>query len=503
MKNKNYEFPTAYTVLFIILILVTVLTHIIPAGTYSRLSYNQTKKEFLIDNQDGVQKYIPATQEELDRLKIKIKLEKFTTGVIKKPTAIPETYKKLDKVKSQNIIELISAPISGVVDSIDIIVFVLILSGIVGVINKTGTFNIAMKSISHKTNGKEFLLVIFAFIFFSVGGTVFGFWEETIPFYSILIPLFLSNGFDILVPMATILLGSAVGCMFSTVNPFSTIIASNAAGITFSEGLGLRLFALIFFSVITLIYLFFYIKKVKKNPELSIVKDIHEESKIKFLKDYNDDSKVVMTFRQKIILLLFLLQFVVMIWGVSTVGWWFEEIASIFFGVSLIIMLLSGLKEKEAVEGFITGTSEVVGVALIIGLARAINIIMENGKIADTLLFYSSNLVSGMNGGFFAIVLLLIFAFLGIFIPSTSGLAVLAMPILAPLADTVGISRALVVDAFAWGQGLILFITPTGLIFVALQIAGISYNKWLKFVMPLIFIIFPLITLLLYLASII
>jgi len=131
-----------------------------------------------------------------------------------------------------------------------------------------------------------------------------------------------------------------------------------------------------------------------------------------------------------------------------------------------------------------------------------INIIMENGMISDTLLFYSSNVVAEMGKGLFSIVMLLIFGFLGIFIPSTSGLAVLSMPILAPLADTVGLSRAVVVDAFTWGQGVILFITPTGLIFVVLQIVGIPYNKWLKFVMPLMLIITTLIIAIMYIRSV-
>lgn len=501
MKRKNFEFPTAYSVLFLILILVTVLTHIIPAGKYSRLSYNETAKVFVVDKQDAEGIEMAATQESLDKLGVKIDVEKFTNGTIKKPMAIPNTYEKLEK-KSQGLQDLITAPITGLIDSIDIIIFILVLGGIVGVVNKTGTFNLAMKAISQKTRGKEFVLVIISFLFFAIGGTTFGFWEETIPFYTILIPLFLSNGFDVLVPMATILLGSAIGCMFSTVNPFSTIIASNAAGISFNEGLEFRIGAFIIFSTITLIYLYTYIKKIKTNPEKSYVADIQLETKERFLKDYKEGSDIKLTIKQKIILFLFLFQFVIMIWGVSSLDWWFREIAAMFFGVAIIVMFLSGLGEKEAVNGFISGASEVVGVTLIIGLARAINIIMEDGMISDTLLFYSSNLVSGMNGGFFSVVLLMIFGFLGIFIPSTSGLAVLSMPILAPLADTVGISRAMVVDAFAWGQGLILFITPTGLIFVALQIAGISYNKWLKFVMPLIGIISILITIILYLRAI-
>ena len=501
MKRKNFEFPTAYTVLFLILILVTVLTHVIPAGKYNRLSYQESTNEFVVETYGNGNINLEATQKNLDKLEIKIDVNKFIDGTIKKPMAIPNTYVKLDG-KAQGFKELIIAPISGIAESIDIIIFVLILGGIVGIVNKTGTFNIAMKAISQKTKGKEFSLVIISFIFFAAGGTIFGFWEETIPFYSILMPLFLINNFDPLVPMATIFLGSAVGCMFSTVNPFSTIIASNAAGISFNEGLKFRFVALIVFSIISLLYINRYIKKVKKNLNNSLVIEEQEEIREKFLKDYSQETNIKFDWRKKIILFLFIFQFIVMIWGVSSLGWWFQEAAAMFFGVAIIIMFLSGLSEKEAVNGFISGASEVVGVTLIIGLARAINIIMENGMISDTLLFYSSNVVAEMGKGLFSIVMLLIFGFLGIFIPSTSGLAVLSMPILAPLADTVGLSRAVVVDAFTWGQGVILFITPTGLIFVVLQIVGIPYNKWLKFVMPLMLIITTLIIAIMYIRSV-
>ena len=501
MKRKNFEFPTAYTVLFLILILVTVLTHVIPAGKYNRLSYQESTNEFVVETYGNGNINLEATQKNLDKLEIKIDVNKFIDGTIKKPMAIPNTYVKLDG-KAQGLKELIIAPISGIAESIDIIIFVLILGGIVGIVNKTGTFNIAMKAISQKTKGKEFSLVIISFIFFAAGGTIFGFWEETIPFYSILMPLFLINNFDPLVPMATIFLGSAVGCMFSTVNPFSTIIASNAAGISFNEGLKFRFVALIVFSIISLLYINRYIKKVKKNLNNSLVIEEQEEIREKFLKDYSQETNIKFDWRKKIILFLFIFQFIVMIWGVSSLGWWFQEAAAMFFGVAIIIMFLSGLSEKEAVNGFISGASEVVGVTLIIGLARAINIIMENGMISDTLLFYSSNVVAEMGKGLFSIVMLLIFGFLGIFIPSTSGLAVLSMPILAPLADTVGLSRAVVVDAFTWGQGVILFITPTGLIFVVLQIVGIPYNKWLKFVMPLMLIMTTLIITILYVRSV-
>ena len=256
MKRKNFEFPTAYTVLFLILILVTVLTHVIPAGKYDRLSYQEKTNEFMIEKYGNENINLEATQENLDKLDIKIDVNKFIDGTIKKPMAIPNTYVKLDG-KAQVLDKLISAPISGIAESIDIIIFVLILGGIVGIVNKTGTFNIAMKAISQRTKGKEFSLVIISFIFF-------------------------------------------------------------AAGISFNEELKFRFVALIVFSIISLSYIYRYIKRVKENSNNSLVIEEQEEIKEKFLKDYSQENDVKFNWRKKIILFLF--QFVIMIWGVSSLG---------------------------------------------------------------------------------------------------------------------------------------------------------------------------------------
>ena len=145
--------------------------------------------------------------------------------------------------------------------------------------------------------------------------------------------------------------------------------------------------------------------------------------------------------------------------------------------------------EKDAVNHFVAGAADLVGVALTIGVARAVNLIMDNGLISDSILYSTTQLVDGMNGGIFAIIMLLVFSVLGFFIPSSSGLAVLSMPIMAPLADTVGIPREVVVSAYQYGQGLMAFITPTGLILVTLSMVDVTYDKWLKFIMPLMGII--------------
>lgn len=483
-EKKKRSFPTAFTVLFIILIFAAALTYIVPSGKFSRLTYDETTNEFSITDHNDKVETEPATQEVLDRLHIQLGLEKFTEGVIRKPIAIPGSYKKIEQ-QPQGILEVIKAPISGVLDTVDIMVFVLILGGIIGILNKIGAFAAGMSALSKKTKGKEFLLVVLVFALTTIGGTTFGLAEETIAFYPILMPIFLVSGFDALTCIAAIYMGSSIGTMFSTVNPFSVVIASNAAGISFTTGLPFRIVTLVLASIITILYMYWYTKKVNKDKTKSLVYGDREEIEERFLGNYDASSETEFTWRRKSALLVFACAFPIMIWGVSIGGWWFEEMSALFLAVAIIVMFLSGLSEKEAVNTFVDGAAELVGVALTIGLARSINVVMDNGFISDTLLQYSTEIVSNMSKGVFAIAQLVIFSFLGFFIPSSSGLAVLSMPIMAPLADTVGLSREIVINAYNWGQGWMSFITPTGLILVTLEMAGTTFDKWLKYILPL------------------
>ena len=448
------------------------------------MTYDDSTNEFVITDHENNVQTEPATQEVLDRLKIQLSLDKFTDGIIKKPIAIPGTYQKIEQ-RPQGFLDVIKAPITGSMDTVDIMLFVLILGGIIGIINKIGAFDAGMAALSKKTKGKEFLLVSLVFLLTTLGGTTFGLAEETIAFYPILMPIFLLSGFDVLTCIAAIYMGSSIGTMFSTVNPFATVIASNAAGISFTEGLTFRIITLILASVITLAYMYWYTQKVKKDKTKSYVYADEEEIRKRFLGEYDASSEKEFTWRRKLCLLIFALAFPVLIWGVSLGGWWFEEMSALFLGVGVVIMFLSGLSEKDAINTFIAGSADLVGVVLTIGLARSINIVMDNGFISDTLLYYSTEFVAGMGKGTFAIAQLIIFSFLGFFIPSSSGLAVLSMPIMAPLADTVGLSREVVINAYNWGQGWMSFITPTGLILVTLEMAGTTFDKWLKYILPL------------------
>lgn len=486
-KKKRFTFPTAFTVLFIVLILAAILTYVIPAGKYSKLTYNKDEDKFIITSGTGEERIEDATQSTLDKLNIKIDISKFKDESVNKPVAIPNTYEQV-KEKPQGLKEIIEAPIKGVYSTVDIILFVLIIGGVIGVLDATGAFSAGIASLSRATNGKEYLLIILLGTLIALGGTTFGLAEETIALYPILMPIFVLAGYDALVCIATIYMASSIGTMFSTVNPFSSVIASNAAGISFTEGLTFRAIGLVLAMIITLTYIIKYATKVRKDPTKSLIYDQKEEIEKKYLNEVGAGIPEF-TLRLKIMLTIFALSFVIMIYGVSSKGWWFTEMTALFLVVGIILGFISDLGEKEFVNKFIGGASELVGVALTIGVARSINLILEQGEISDSILYYLSNAVKGMNGSIFIIIMLIVFCILGFFIPSSSGLAVLSIPIMAPLADTVGLPRDVIVSAYQFGQGLISFITPTGLILATLAMVDVTYNKWLKFIMKLMAII--------------
>ena len=319
-------------------------------------------------------------------------------------------------------------------------------------------------------------------ILISLGGTTFGLVEETIALYPILIPVFIAAKYDVLVCIAAIYMGSSIGTMMSTVNPFSVVTAANAAGINFTAGMGFRLAGLIIGTAVTIIYILRYAGRIRKDPTKSLIYEDKERIEKKFDKHAED---LVMTLRFKIALILFLAAFVVMVYGVAIKGWWFEEMTVLFLVTSVIIGIVLRVSEKEFVSKFIEGAGGLIGVGLVIGIARAVNIILETGKVSDTILYKLSGIVSGMNPFLFIVIMMLIFVVLGFFINSSSGLATLSIPIIAPLADAVGMPREIIISAYIFGLGMISFITPTGLILATLDLVDVTYNKWIKFVLPL------------------
>jgi len=482
---KKIKFPSAQTLLIIIAALVAIGTWFIPAGNYDTLFYSDSE-ELFVRSSMGKTTTLPATQETLDALNVKLPLDNFLGGAINKPISIPGTFNYVDP-NPQGFSEFIQAPVKGIIEAAEIIFLVLFIGGLIGVINVTGAFESGILSLTRILKGKEFLLIIFTTFIIALGGTTFGLGEETLAFLPILIPVFIAAKYDALVGLACIFLGSQVGVMCSTTNPFAAIIASDAAGVNWTTGLNMRMFVFLICIVTTILFILFYARKVRLSPEKSLIYDQrHEMNNLFGTGDIAGIPKL--NFKLRLILFIFVLSFIVMIYGVSSLGWYFIEMSAVFLCASIIIGLLSRMEEQRFIDSFCKGAGDLLGVAFIIGIARGISILMADGLISDTILFHASSFTTGMEKGVFVNSLFAIYNGLSFFIPSTSGMAVLTMPIISPLADTVNIGREIIVNAYMYGHGLFGIINPTGLILASLGVVKIGYDRWLKFIWPLLVI---------------
>jgi uncharacterized ion transporter superfamily protein YfcC len=318
--------------------------------------------------------------------------------------------------------------------------------------------------------------------------------EESLAFYALLIPVMIAARYDAVVAVATILLGAGIGVLGSTINPFATVIASNAAGVPFTDGLTLRLILLGAGWLACTAYVMRYAAMVKKDPAKSIVADKHAEIVAKFARTPEEGDDAKMTRVQIAVLVIFTLTFAVMIWGVSSQGWWMDRMSALFLAASILVGVVAWMGEETFIKSFVDGARDLLGVALIIGIARGIVVIMDAGHITDTVLFAGENMLGGLSQVGFINAAFGIELGLSFFVPSSSGLAVLSMPIMAPLADFSGVDRSLVVTAYQSANGLVNLINPTfAVVMGALAIGKVPYQRWLRFMWPLLLILTVLI----------
>jgi uncharacterized ion transporter superfamily protein YfcC len=450
-------FPTAYTILFALIVIVAALTWIIPAGQYDR-----------------------AMNEEVGR-----------------EIAVPGTYQTVD-ANPQGFVEVMLAPVAGFYDpdsyaanAIDVALFVLFLGGFLGVVNSTKAIDTGIETAMGRMKGREIWMIPILMSLFALGGTTYGMAEETLAFYALLIPVVIAAGFDALTGIAIILIGAGIGTLGSTINPFATVIASNAAAIPFTQGIALRLIILTGGLVICIAYVMRYASKVKADPSRSVVAGQRDAHRRIFLSDADAEFiEPKLTGTQKLVLLLFFATFAVMIWGVSSQGWWMARMGALFFGMAIVVGLVARMGEKKMTSAFVDGAKDLLGVALVIGLARGIVVIMEQGLIADTILNSAADTLGGLSEMAFINLMLWIEIGMSFLVPSSSGLAVLSMPILAPLGDFANVSRDLVVTAYQSASGLVNLITPTSAVVIGgLAIGRVSFDRWLVFIWPLLLIL--------------
>ena len=435
--------PTAYTILFLLLILVAAATWIIPAGSY--------------DYVDGV--------------------------------PVAGTYHTVEQ-NPQGVGDVLKAAFSGFYDAVDVCIFILMVGGFLGVVMKTGAVDAGVGHVIRLLGGREKWLIPILMLLFGLGGTTYGMWEETMAFYPLLIPVFLAAGYDAVVGIAVILLGAGAGVISSTVNPFATGIAAGFAGVSLGEGIVLRVIQWIVFEGAAIWYVSAYAAKVKKDPTRSVVGVGAGKLRVDM------DETVPFTPRRKAIMALFTLTFLIMVYGVipfdemglplPVLGWWFPELSALFLAAGVVIGLIGGMGEAEIAETFVAGCADLLGVAFIIGVSRGITVLMNDGSITDTVLHWGERALAGAGPVSFVLLVYFIYLPLTILIPSSSGLATLSVPIMAPLGKFAGVGGDLVVTAFQSASGLVNIITPTAAVVMgALALGHVPYDRWLKFVWKL------------------
>lgn len=469
-QDLSSRFPTAYTILFGLILFVAALTWIIPAGQYERVMNEDVGREI----------------------------------------AVAGTYSEVES-NPQGFVDVMLAPGAGFYDpesyaanAIDVALFVLFMGGFLGVVNATGSINTGIRSAMTSMKGREIWMIPIMMSLFALGGSTYGMAEETLAFYAILIPVMIVAGYDAVTGVAIILIGAGIGVLGSTINPFATVIASDAAGIPFTDGIVLRVVILLGGLAICAAYVMRYAHKVKLKPETSVVAKQADAHRRLFLSaEEGQAGDTALTGTQKIILILFAATFVVMIWGVSSQEWWMARMGALFLFAAIVIGIVGRLGEKTLTGSFVDGARDLLGVALVVGLARGIVVIMENGLIADTILHSAEQSLGGLGDLAFINLMFWINIGMSFFVPSSSGLAVLSMPILSPLADFAGVSRDLVVTAYQSANGLVNLINPTFAVVIGgLAIGRVGYDRWIVFIWPLMLILLVFISAALSIAAI-
>ena len=446
---KDMKLPSAYTILFLIIAFMAVMTWIVPAGQY-------------------------ATE---------------MNEALGREVAVAGTYAPTDP-HPQGLLDVLRAPIDGIQKTIDLGLFILMIGGLLMVISATGAIDNGIARAMSRMKGREHLLIPALMMCFAAGGTIYGMAEETIPFYMLLIPVVIAAGYGSVVGVSIVLVGSGLGVLGSTINPFATVIASDASGIPFTDGMTLRIIILVLSFIAGCYYVMRYAKKVKANPMASIVADMKESNEEHFLDKSGKADVVEFTGRHKLILAIFAATFGVMVWGVASQGWWMTEMSMLFLASSIIIGVIGGLSEEAFTEKFVDGCRDLLGVMLVLGIARGIGTVMDQGMISGTILHWGEGALAETSSVIFINMMYLIQLVLSIFIPSTSGLAVFSMPIISPLADFAGVGRDLAVTAYQSASGLVNLVTPTsGVIMAALAIGRIPLVKWFKFMAPLLLVL--------------
>ncbi|MFC2947502.1 YfcC family protein [Virgibacillus sediminis] len=442
-RNRKFEFPHVFVILFSLVVIVAIATYFIPAGEYER-EMSETGTETVVDG----------------------------------------TYSTIEKTPV-GFFDIFQSIHAGMVNSAEIIFFIFIVGGAFGILNATHALTGAFGSLSKKLAGREMLIIPITMSAFALGGATFGMAEESIPFIMIMVPVAIMIGFDSMVGLAMVLVGVYAGFIAAFMNPFTVGVAQGISGLATFSGMGVRAVFFVIFLAASIAYVMIYARKIKKDPSKSLV---YEEDKQRET-EVNLEEQPEMTKRQGLIVGVLILTVIGLALGVTLQGWYMQEIAGLFLLMGIIVGFIARMRVNEMAQSFLKGCEELVVGALVVGFAYGILVVLQDTNTIDTLLYSISSMVSGLPSSLAALGMLFTQSLLNFVVPSGSGQAALSMPIMAPLGDLLGVERQTAVLAYQFGDGISNILTPTaGVLMASLAVAKISWVKWVKWAWPLLVI---------------
>lgn len=440
-KGFKLQALNPMVLLVIIITIAAIATYLVPAGVYDRILDPVTEKE-IVD---------PATFHYITQQPIGL----------------------FDFFKSVTL---------GLQRATGIISFLLIIGGAFAVMDATGATNAGMGNVVKKMNGKELLMIPICMIIFGCGSAFAGNFEEFLAFIPLVVGVCVAMGFDSLTAIGIVFGAAGAGYAGAMTNAFTVGVAQGISGLPLFSGIGLRAALFITLMIVSIIYVMIYARKIKKNPLSS---SVHEED-LKYNQHLDLNDIPVMTTRHKLVLLVFLGTIIALVFGVIKFGFYIDELAALFLICGILCGLAGGLKPGEIADSFVKGCGDLLYACLMIGLCNAIIIIMQDANIMDTVIHSLAGMLDGLSATMSAIGMFIVQDIFNILVPSGSGQAAITMPLMAPLADLIGVTRQTAVLAFQMGSSFTDVLAPTsGEVIAACAMARIPYGKWFKWLLPL------------------
>ena len=368
----------------------------------------------------------------------------------------------------------------GLADAQDIIFLIFIVGGVIEVLRRTGAIDAALHGAVARLGHSPWILILGCFVMFSLGSFTIGMGEEYVPLIPIIVTMSLAMRMDGVVAMGMVWIPYGIGWGCAGINPFGVLIAQNIAGVPLTSGWGFRLVMMLAFLALGFHHVYRYAMKVQRDPSRSLVADVD------YTNGFEPPHDIKMTGTRVVILLVFLLGLVLFVYGAAKLGWYIDELNAVFFGIGLVAAIIGRLGAAETSQTFLEGAAKMTAPALIVGFARAIAIVLEDGQIIDSIVHSIATLLEGMPADVSAVGMLLVQSVCNFFIPSGTGQAFVTMPIMSPLATLTGVPQQTAVLAFQFGDGFTNMIVPTSaLVMGALALGKVPYTAWFRFVGPL------------------